>query len=104
MRRLLAALPPLMLLLLPATAAAAGESVTLTLDRTTVAWHGAVTPSGDVAPAAAGTAVAVAVAGADAGTATTDATGHYTVRFRAVGGGDVGARPASAAARPPPPP
>jgi lipoprotein-anchoring transpeptidase ErfK/SrfK len=101
MRRLLAALPPLMLLLLPSTAAAAGESVTLTLDRTTVAWHGAVTAAGDVTPAAAGTAVTVAVAGTDVGTATTDAAGHFSVRFKAPGGGDVVARLASAAASPP---
>ena len=53
MRRLLPALP-LLLLFHPAAASAAGETLTLTLDHPTVVWHGAVIASGDVAPAAPG--------------------------------------------------
>src|SRR5262245_4839086 len=100
MRRLLPVLP-LLLLFHPAAASAAGETLTLTLDHPTVVWHGAVTASGDVVPAAPGLPVTGAVAGRDVGTAATDAGGHFTVAFTASAGGDVVARLATAAASAP---
>jgi hypothetical protein len=102
MRRLLPALP-LLLLFHPAAASAAGETLTLTLDHPTVVWHGAVIASGDVAPAAPGLTVTVAVAGRDVGTAATDAAGHFQVAFTASSGGDVVARLPTASASPPVP-
>jgi hypothetical protein len=101
MRSLLRALPLLVLFFTPAAAGAAGETLTLTLDHPTVVWHGAVTASGDVTPAAGGVAVTIAAGGASVATATTDASGHFAVRFRATGGGAVVARLASSAASPP---
>jgi hypothetical protein len=90
MRRLIGVLP--LLLVLPASAHAAGETVTLALDRPAAVWHTTVTAAGDVTPPAPGLAVVVAVAGADVGAATTDAAGHFTLAFPAARGGPVVAR------------
>lgn len=90
MRRLILVLP--LLLALPASAQAAGETLTLALDHPAAVWHTKVAATGDVMPATAGLAVVVAVSGADVGTATTDAAGHFAVTFPATRGGTVVAR------------
>lgn len=90
MRRLTCVL--LLLLALPASAHAAGETLTLTLDKAAVDWHAKVTASGDVAPAVAGQTVAVAVDGKDVASAITDAAGHFSAPFTAARGGAVTAR------------
>ena len=90
MRRLIVL--PLLLLGLPASAQAAGETLTLALDHPAAVWHTPVTATGDVTPPTPGLAVVIAVAGADVATATTDAAGHFAVPFKAARGGPVVAR------------
>jgi lipoprotein-anchoring transpeptidase ErfK/SrfK len=90
MRRLICV--PLLLLALPASAQAAGETLTLALDHPVAVWHTPVTAAGAVSPATPGLGVVVSVAGSDVGRATTDAAGHFAVPFSAVHAGPVVAR------------
>ncbi len=100
MQRLICVL--VLLLVPPVSARAAGETLTLALDRPAAVWHTTVTATGDVTPATPGLAVVVALAGTDVGTATTDAAGYFSVALSATRGGPVVARLATSPSASPP--
>jgi hypothetical protein len=76
----------------PAAKASPGTTVTCDLAPATVIFGESVTVSGLVAPAVEGQEVAVALAGVRVATATTDATGAYSIAFKPQRSGDVVAR------------